>query len=35
MRSLLGTLKSKAESTPLAVYPVHVTPDGSIFTKLA
>eukprot|EP00882_Tetradesmus_deserticola_P019273 GHRQ01020734.1.p1 GENE.GHRQ01020734.1~~GHRQ01020734.1.p1 ORF type:complete len:110 (+),score=27.09 GHRQ01020734.1:214-543(+) len=34
MRSLLGTLKSTVKATPLQVYPVHVTQDGSIWTKL-
>jgi hypothetical protein len=34
MRGLLGTLKSRADPTPLKVYPVHVTGDGSIYTKL-
>ncbi|WIA30630.1 hypothetical protein OEZ86_000708 [Tetradesmus obliquus] len=34
VRSLLGTLKSTVQATPLQVYPVHVTQDGSIWTKL-
>lgn len=34
MRSLLGTLKSVEKSTPLKVYPVHITKDGNIWTKL-
>lgn len=34
MRSLLGTLKGKVEPTPLKVFPVHVTKDGDVWTKL-
>ena len=34
MRSLLGTLKSREKSMPLKVYPVHITKDGNIWTKL-
>lgn len=34
VRSLLGTLKSKDQPVDLKVYPVHVTQDGSVWTKL-
>jgi nitrite reductase/ring-hydroxylating ferredoxin subunit len=34
IRGLLGTLKSKDKAVPLKVYPVHVTKDGSVWTKL-
>eukprot|EP00879_Flechtneria_rotunda_P002047 GHRR01002226.1.p1 GENE.GHRR01002226.1~~GHRR01002226.1.p1 ORF type:complete len:225 (+),score=52.89 GHRR01002226.1:244-918(+) len=34
MRTFLSTLKSAAEVTPLKVYPVHITQQGSIWTKL-
>lgn len=34
MRNLLGTLKRAEKATPLKVYPVHVTKDGNIWTKL-
>jgi nitrite reductase/ring-hydroxylating ferredoxin subunit len=34
VRSLLGTLKSKVDPSPLKVYPVYVNKDGGIWTTL-
>jgi hypothetical protein len=34
VRNMLGTLKSKDKPVDLKVYPVHVTKDGNIWTKL-
>lgn len=34
IRGLLGTLKSKETPVDLTVYPVHVTKDGNVWTKL-
>lgn len=34
VRGLLGTLKSKDTPVDLVVYPVHVTKDGGVWTKL-
>lgn len=34
VRSLLGTLKSSVQPTPLPVYPVHITQEGGLWIKL-
>lgn len=34
VRGLLGTLKSKEDPVDLQVYPVHISKDGNIWTKL-